>query len=168
MKLHVDNWRWHDVPFYVRAGKRLAKRVTEIAVQFKSVPHRLFSNTPGDCNVLALRIQPDEGIALRFLSKEPGPRNELRAVTMDFRYNTSFGQAGPEAYERLLLDVMLGEATLFTRTDEVDQSWQLFTPVLEGWKKNPPTDFPNYAAGTWGPEAADKLLEDDGRAWRRL
>lgn len=167
-KLHVDNWRWHDVPFYVRAGKRLARRVTELSVHFKQVPHRLFSETPAEENMLAMRIQPDEGISLRFDSKVPGPRNLLRPVNMEMRYGTTFGQAGPEAYERLLLDVMLGEATLFTRTDEVRASWELFDPILAAWRASPPTDFPNYAAGTWGPSAADALIENDGRKWRRL
>jgi glucose-6-phosphate 1-dehydrogenase len=167
MRLEIDNWRWGSVPFYVRAGKRLAKRVTEVSIHFKPVPHRLFAASPSEPNVLALRIQPDEGISLRFHSKVPGAHNVLRPVNMDFRYNTTFGETGPEAYERLLLDVMLGDATLFTRADEVDVSWRYFTPVLEAWSQAPGDSLPNYPAGTWGPSASDALLARDGRRWRQ-
>jgi glucose-6-phosphate 1-dehydrogenase len=165
-KFHVDNWRWHGVPFYIRAGKRLARRITDVSVHFKAVPHRLFADSPAEDNVLALRIQPDEGITLRFVSKVPGPRNLLRPVNMDFRYGAAFGSSGPEAYERLLLDVMLGEATLFTRSDEVHTSWEHFSPILDGWREGPEPE--PYPAGTWGPASAEALLTADGRRWRRL
>jgi glucose-6-phosphate 1-dehydrogenase len=168
MRLFVDNWRWAGVPFYVRAGKRLARRVTEIAIQFHKVPHTLFhapdfGMTP---NVLALRIQPDEGIALRFTSKEPGQHTILRDVSMDFRYGTAFGSNTPESYERLLLDAMRGDATLFTRRDEVEAQWAFVDPVFDAWRaSNAPPPF--YTAGAWGPDAAEDLLARDGRRWRR-
>jgi glucose-6-phosphate 1-dehydrogenase len=169
MRVLVDNWRWSGVPFYVRAGKRLARRVTEIAVVFREVPHTLFSARDGGTtpNVLSLRIQPDEGIALRFLSKEPGQQTILRDVAMDFRYGNTFGSNTPEAYERLLLDAMRGEATLFTRRDEVEEQWAYIDRVLRVWAE-PDTPAPApYAAGTWGPELADELLARDGRRWRK-
>ena len=167
MRLDIDNWRWGAVPFYIRAGKRLARKVTDISVHFKPVPHRLFPNLPAEGNVLALRVQPDEGISLRFNSKVPGVGNDLRHVAMDFRYGTTFGGAGPEAYERLLLDVMLGDATLFTRADEVDASWRFFSPLLEAW--NASDERPaEYAAGSWGPTPSDALLARDNRRWRTL
>ena len=169
-RLAVDNWRWADVPFYLRSGKRLPKRSTEIAIQFRRVPHLLFSQAGAgqlDPSVLVLRIQPDEGIALRFGAKLPGPTIRLRSVAMDFRYGTSFGVVPPEAYERLLLDCMLGDSTLFTRRDEVEAAWQLITSILEGWQRTGQPIEP-YEAGTWGPKAADELLARDGRAWRRL
>jgi glucose-6-phosphate 1-dehydrogenase len=170
LKLFVDNWRWAGVPFYLRSGKALPRRVSEIAVQFKTVPTMLFSDSPTndiEPNVLAIKIQPDEGITLKFGSKVPG-QSQIRPVTMDFRYGTSFGVASPEAYERLLLDCMLGDSTLFTRRDEVEASWSLITPIHQGWAATPPASFPNYEAGTWGPADADELLARDGRAWRRL
>jgi glucose-6-phosphate 1-dehydrogenase len=154
------------VPFYLRAGKRLTRRATEISVHFKPVPLPLFGATAPEPNVLALRIQPDEGISLRFASKVPGPTTVLRPVNMDFRYGTSFGNAGPEAYERLLLDVMLGDPTLFTRADEVDWSWRFFDPVLAAWAAERPDSLPTYHAGSWGPSAADTLITRDGRRWR--
>jgi glucose-6-phosphate 1-dehydrogenase len=169
MRCFVDNWRWSGVPFYVRAGKRLARRVTEIAVVFHEVPRTLFHAdgksgiTP---NVLAVRIQPDEGIALRFISKEPGQQTVLRDVAMDFRYGTEFGSHTPEAYERLLLDAMRGEATLFTRRDEVEAQWEYVDRVLEGWAADPQPPS-RYAAGSWGPDAADTLIASDGRRWRK-
>jgi glucose-6-phosphate 1-dehydrogenase len=169
MRVLVDNWRWSGVPFYVRAGKRLARRVTEIAVVFREVPHTLFRAQDGGItpNVLSLRIQPDEGIALRFISKEPGQQTILRDVAMDFRYGTTFGSNTPEAYERLLLDAMRGEATLFTRHDEIEEQWAYIDRVLQTWtaEGNPPP--PMYPAGSWGPEQADDLLARDGRRWRR-
>jgi glucose-6-phosphate 1-dehydrogenase len=169
MRVLVDNWRWSGVPFYVRAGKRLARRVTEIAVVFREVPHTLFRAQDGGItpNVLSLRIQPDEGIALRFISKEPGQQTILRDVAMDFRYGTTFGSNTPEAYERLLLDAMRGEATLFTRRDEIEAQWAYIDRVLQTWtaEGNPPP--PMYQAGSWGPEQADDLLARDGRRWRR-
>jgi glucose-6-phosphate 1-dehydrogenase len=169
MRVFVDNWRWGGVPFYVRAGKRLARRVTEIAVQFKKVPHGLFRAPDGGItpNVLAMRIQPDEGIALRFISKEPGQQTILRDVAMDFRYGTAFGSNTPEAYERLLLDAMRGEATLFTRRDEVEEQWAYISHVFDAWKREGNAPPPAYTAGSWGPEAADDLLARDGRRWRR-
>jgi len=165
MRLDIDTWRWGAVPFYIRAGKRLAKKVTDISVHFRPVPHRLFREHPPENNLLALRVQPDEGISLRFTAKVPGAHDALRPVAMDFRYGSTFGGAGPEAYERLLLDVMLGDATLFTRADEVDASWQFFDPVLTAWRGDAPHAYP---AGTWGPAESDALLARDGRRWRTL
>ena len=162
----IDTWRWSGVPFYLRSGKRLPKRATEIAVQFKPVPHMLFGDTAP--NLLALRIQPDEGISLQFEAKVPGPTARHRPVNMDFRYGTAFATAPAEAYQRLLLDVMLGDGTLFARRDEVEAAWTLMAPLIETWETLAPDDFPNYEAGTWGPEAADRLLVDAGRRWRRL
>ncbi|HLG51920.1 MAG TPA: glucose-6-phosphate dehydrogenase [Chloroflexota bacterium] len=169
MKLFIDNWRWADTPFYLRTGKRLPRRVSEIAIQFKRAPHLLFRRAAEDLepNVLVLRIQPNEGISLRAAAKVPGPTIQIRSITMDFLYGLSFGEEQPEAYERLLLDCMLGDSTLFTRSDEVEAAWRLLTPMLEAWEEGPPPDFPNYAAGTWGPEAAHALIEEDGRRWRR-
>jgi glucose-6-phosphate 1-dehydrogenase len=169
LKLYFDNWRWAGVPFYIRSGKRLPKRVTEIAIQFKEVPHRLFTETdePLEPNVLVIRIQPNEGITLRFGAKLPGQAMRIRWVNMDFRYGSSFGVHTPEAYERLLLDCILGDSTLYARRDMVERGWEIVTPILEAWKKLPP-DFPNYEAGTWGPKAALELIERDGRHWRRL
>jgi glucose-6-phosphate 1-dehydrogenase len=157
------------VPFYLRAGKRLAKRVTEIALQFREVPHRLFAQRLLP-NILALRIQPDEGITLRFESKAPGPKLYIQPVTMEFRHGTSFGQQAPEAYERLILDAILGDSTLFIRRDEVGAAWAYIDRLIEGWKKLDDRDGapPEYIAGTWGPPEADVLLARDGRVWRRL
>jgi glucose-6-phosphate 1-dehydrogenase len=171
-ELRVDNWRWAGTPFYVRTGKRLPKRVTEVVVQFKSAPHLPFGEAAQDGlepNALVLRIQPDEGITLRIGAKVPGPSLEVRSVNMDFSYGTSFGDDLPDAYERLLLDVMLGDPTLFPRWDEVEQAWQVVQPVLDRWAVAPPPDFPSYEAGSWGPKAADGLIARDapGRRWRR-
>jgi glucose-6-phosphate 1-dehydrogenase len=168
LKMFVDNWRWQGVPFYLRSGKRLGRRVTEIAVHFKRVPHLIFQPLrPEDLepNVLVLHLQPEEGISLRFETKQPGPKLCMSSVTMNFNYETSFGQL-PEAYERLFLDCLSGDQTLFNRCDWVELSWALLDPVLEHWRKNPAADFPNYAAGTWGPEAADELLAEQGHSWR--
>jgi len=169
MRCFVDNWRWSGVPFYVRAGKRLARRVTEIAVVFNEVPHTLFRAQDGGItpNVLAVRIQPDEGISLRFISKEPGQQTILRDVAMDFRYGMAFGSNTPEAYERLLLDAMRGEATLFTRRDEVEAQWEYIDRILGAWAADGSPPPPVYPAGTWGPEQADDLLARDGRRWRK-
>lgn len=169
LKLQFANWRWADVPFYLRSGKRLPKRVTEIAIQFKQVPHRLFtaSDTPLQPNVLVIRIQPNEGITLRFGAKLPGQALRIRWVNMDFRYGASFGVKPPEAYERLLLDCMLGDSTLYARRDMVERGWEIVAPILEAWRQ-PAPDFPNYAAGTWGPRSAFDLIERDGRSWRKL
>jgi glucose-6-phosphate 1-dehydrogenase len=171
LKLFIENWRWAGVPFYLRSGKRLPRRVSEIAVQFKTPPFLLFNHTPTpmneiDANVLAIKIQPDEGITLKFGSKVPG-QPQIRPVTMDFRYGTSFGVASPEAYERLLLDCMLGDGTLFTRRDEVEASWSLMSTILDGWSRDTRTPEP-YEAGTWGPAGADEFLARDNRVWRRL
>jgi glucose-6-phosphate 1-dehydrogenase len=173
LKLFVDNWRWAGVPFYVRAGKRLPKRVTEIAIVFRQPPLALFPTPDGsriEPNVLSITIQPDEGISLKFGSKVPEPQADLRIrpVKMDFRYGTSFGFAAPDAYERLLLDAMMGDATLFTRRDEVEAAWAFVTPLIEGWGRSRPPRFPNYEAGTWGPDEAEAFMERDGRRWRRL
>ncbi len=168
LRVFVDNWRWADVPFYLRAGKRLPKRVTEVALNFRRVPHSLFGATATpEANSLALRIQPDEGITLRFGSKVPGPEARVLPVAMDFRYGTSFGQEPPEAYERLLLDAILGDPTLFIRRDEVEASWTWIDAIERAWSAaaDPPED---YAAGTWGPAGAVALLARDGRVWRRL
>ena len=169
LKLQIDNWRWAGVPFYVRSGKRLPKRVTEVAIYFKKVPHDIFvrdGETPRS-NLLVVRIQPNEGVTLRFNVKLPGQAMRMRPVNMDFRYSASFGSTLPEAYERLLLDCMLGDATLFARRDMIERSWEIIMPVLEAWASEEP-DFPNYEAGTWGPHEADELLARDGRHWRRL
>ncbi|MEK6283469.1 MAG: glucose-6-phosphate dehydrogenase [Acidobacteriota bacterium] len=169
LKMYFDNWRWAGVPFYIRSGKRLQKHVTEIAIQFKGVPHRLFTDadTPLEPNVLVIRIQPNEGITLRFAAKLPGQAMRIRPVNMDFRYGSSFGVKSPEAYERLLLDCMLGDSTLYARRDMVERGWEIVSPILESWKK-PAPDFPNYEAGSWGPQAAFESIERDGRMWRKL
>ncbi|MCC5832592.1 MAG: glucose-6-phosphate dehydrogenase [Chlamydiales bacterium] len=170
LKLFIDNWRWAGVPFYLRAGKRLPKRATEIAVTFKEIPRILFSQREqkNENNVLVIRIQPDEGISLRINSKVPGPSSPIQPVKMDFRYGSYFGLAPPEAYERLICDCMLGDGTLFARGDEVLTSWKWFTPILERWHESPPSDFPNYQSGSWGPKAADEMLARDGRSWRLI
>ncbi len=169
LKLEIDNWRWAGVPFYLRTGKRLPRRVTEIAIEFKQVPHLMFQSI-GELdlspNILTMRIQPDEGIALRFAAKVPGATTRLRTVRMDFLYGASFGQAGPDAYERLLLDAMLGDPTLFARRDEVEAAWQLMQPILDAWGDLPVPVYP-YEAGAWGPSKADALIRRDGREWRR-
>ncbi len=168
-KVLIDNWRWAGVPFYIRSGKRLAKRVSEIAVIFKEPPHVLFQRgEKSPPNTLALRIQPDEGISLKINCKIPGPTSPIQPVKMDFRYGAYFGQSPPEAYERLILDAILGDSTLFAREDEVFSSWEFFTPVLEVWHNQKAANFPNYSSGTWGPKEADALLKRDGRAWRLL
>jgi glucose-6-phosphate 1-dehydrogenase len=168
-KLYVDNWRWADTPFYVRAGKRLARRETTIAIEFKRAPHPPFEIVDEEGlrpNVLVCHIQPDEGVSLEFLAKVPGQGMMLRQVHMDFLYAPTFRTGIPEAYERLLLDCLLGDATLFTRADEVEEQWSLVDAIVAFWKRDRPS-FPNYAAGTWGPAAADELIGRDGRKWRR-
>jgi glucose-6-phosphate 1-dehydrogenase len=169
LKLEVDNWRWAGTPFYLRTGKRLPKRETEISVTFKRAPLALFQHLDPDAmtpNVLAMRIQPNEGMSLKIVAKVPGQGYDLQPVFMDFLYGSSFGRQSPDAYERLLLDVLLGDSTLFTRADEVEASWSIITPILEAWQHMPPPHFPNYPAGTWGPKAAAELIERDGRTWR--
>jgi glucose-6-phosphate 1-dehydrogenase len=169
-RFEVDDWRWSDVPFYLRTGKRLPKRSSEIAIQFKEVPHRLFrdSGTDPDPNLLAIRIQPDEGIMLRFGAKVPGLGIDVRSVTMDFTYGSAFTVDSPDAYETLILDALLGDASLFTRADEVEGAWARVTPIIDAWMDEPSPEFPNYEAGSWGPEAADELLAREGRKWRRI
>ncbi len=170
LRLQIDNWRWNGVPFYLRTGKRLPRRVTEIAIQFKQVPHLMFQSvgqfdlTP---NVISLRIQPDEGIAIRFAAKVPGAGTQLRTVRMDFLYGSSFGQAGVDAYERLLLDAMFGDPTLFTRRDEIEAAWMIVQPILDAWANPASPPVRPYEAGTWGPAKADAMIERDGRYWRR-
>jgi glucose-6-phosphate 1-dehydrogenase len=169
MRLMIDNWRWAGVPFYLRTGKRLPKRVTEVAIQFKSAPLTLFRDTPVEklrTNRLIIHIQPDEGISLRFGAKIPGPVMRLGAVEMDFDYVDYFGSMLSTGYERLLYDCMIGDATLFQRADMVEAGWSVIEPVLDVWKALPPRSFPNYASGAWGPKEADELLTDDEREWR--
>jgi glucose-6-phosphate 1-dehydrogenase len=168
-KLFVDNWRWADTPFYLRAGKRLARRETTIAIQFKRAPHPPFEELAAESlrpNVLLIHIQPDEGVSLAIAAKVPGQGMQLRTVHMDFLYGGAFQTDMPEAYERLLLDCMRGDATLFTRADEVHEQWQLVDAIVAAWRRGR-VSFPNYAAGTWGPPSADELLHRDGRSWRR-
>ena len=171
VRLEIENWRWAGVPFYVRASKRLAKRVTDVTVVFKQPPLHLFKSNSTDGkiepNILSLRIQPDEGISLHFGAKIPGPTTNVRPVTMHFSYADAFGKSSANGYERLLLDAMLGDATLFAHRDGVEATWALFTPILEAWAATK-ADFPNYAAGSWGPQEAVDLLARDGRAWREL
>ena len=169
-KVQVENWRWAGVPFYLRAGKRMPKRVTEIAIQFRTPPIAFFRKAgmpQQEPNTLILRIQPDEGIALKFGAKQPGTSMKIDTVTMNFKYSEFFGRSQPEAYERLLMDALGGDSTLFARRDEVEAAWEIVTPVLDAWRDDPPSDHPNYDAGTWGPEAAVALLARDGRRWRR-
>lgn len=170
LKLFIDNWRWADVPFYLRAGKRLPKRATEIAITFKKVPGYLFQGVSStiDSNVLSIRIQPNEGISFRINCKVPALNNVIQPVKMDFRYGSYFGSAPPEAYERLICDCMAGDHTLFARDDEVLMSWKLLTPILKYWKEKPAHNFPNYAAGTWGPEEAEEMLKKTRRHWRLI
>jgi glucose-6-phosphate 1-dehydrogenase len=169
-RLTIDDWRWSGVPFYVRTGKRLPKRSTEIAIQFREVPHRLFRGAAADPdpNLLAIRIQPDEGIMLRFGAKVPGLGMAIRPVTMDFTYGSAFNVDSPDAYETLILDALQGDASLFTRADEVEEAWSIVDPIIESWASSPAPDFPDYEAGTWGPVEADELIERDGKRWRRI
>ncbi len=174
LRLEIENWRWAGVPFYIRAGKRLARRVTEITIMFKQPPLSIFKDAEGKGaegirnNIISMRIQPDEGITLRFGAKLPGPNMRISPVNMDFSYAEAFGASSANGYERLLLDAMLGDATLFAHRDGVEATWALMTPILESWANNPIKDLPNYAAGTWGPPAADAMLKADGKRWRKL
>jgi glucose-6-phosphate 1-dehydrogenase len=174
LRLEIDNWRWAGVPFYIRAGKRLARRVTEISIQFKLPPQLLFKDAQGKGgegirpNVLSMRIQPDEGITLQFGAKVPGPSMTISKVNMDFSYAEAFGKSSANGYERLLLDAMFGDATLFAHRDGVEATWALMTPILKAWANDPIRDFPNYAAGTWGPATSDAMMKSDGRKWRKL
>jgi glucose-6-phosphate 1-dehydrogenase len=171
MRLMIDNWRWAGVPFYLRTGKRLPSRHTHVVIQFRRAPFMLFRETQVENlmpNQLVLHIQPEEGISLRFAAKTPGPAMQLGEVNMDFAYSDYFGLTPSTGYERLLHDCMIGDATLFQRADMVEAGWSIVSPVLDVWKALPPRDFPNYASGTWGPEAADELMERDGRRWRNF
>jgi glucose-6-phosphate 1-dehydrogenase len=166
-KLHIDNWRWADTPFYVRTGKRLARRETTIAIEFKRAPHLPFEQIDElRPNLLLLQLQPDEGISLSFGAKVPGQGMRIRTVHMDFLYGGSFRTDIPDAYERLLLDAMRGDQTLFTRADEVEEQWKLVDAIVKNWERGRP-DLPNYPAGRWGPEEADSLIRREGREWRR-
>jgi glucose-6-phosphate 1-dehydrogenase len=166
VRLNVQNWRWAGVPFYLRSGKRLARKVSEIAVTFKSIPHRLYGEQTDtiEPNVLVIKIQPDEGISLRFDAKVPGQKHHIRAVSMDFNYGTGFGVQSPPAYERLIADAMRGDQTLFTRWDAVERAWEIVTPILETWLGERDRTFPNYSAGSQGPDAARRLFS----GWRTL
>jgi glucose-6-phosphate 1-dehydrogenase len=170
MKMFVDNWRWSGVPFYLRTGKRLPKRVSEVAIQFKNVPNVLFNASPDvplEPTVLALRVQPEEGISMRLASKLPGARLKIYPVKMEFAYGNAFGvSATPEAYERLILDVMAGDATLFMRRDAVELAWDFCMPILDRWQALRVRDLPEYQCGTWGPVEADRIIHADGRSWR--
>jgi glucose-6-phosphate 1-dehydrogenase len=168
LKLLVDNWRWAGVPFLLRTGKRLGSRVSEIAITFHRTPHMIFRRQPAGVapDVLVIRIQPDEGIALTVLAKTPGPDLKLAPVTLDFHYGQVFGGQPPEAYERLLLDAIHGDATLYARGDWVEQAWDILTPVMKGWATAPPPKFPNYDAGSWGPAEAERLVPEGGTGWR--
>lgn len=170
LKLSVDNWRWAGVPFYLRAGKRLPKRATEISITFKDAPGYLFqTNTKkNEPNVMVIRIQPDEGISLKMNCKIPGLSSLIQPVKMDFHYGSYFGATPPEAYERLICDCMSGDNTLFARADEVIASWRLLTPLIHKWAEVKARDFPNYPAGTWGPRAAEEMIARDGRQWRLI
>src|SRR6266478_5497649 len=171
VKLQVDNWRWAGVPFYLRTGKRMASRSTYIVIQFRRAPFVLFRDTEVDTlmpNQLVLHIQPEEGIALRFAAKTPGPVMRLGTVDMDFEYSDYFGKESTTGYERLLHDCMVGDATLFQRADMVEAGWSVVSPMLDLWKALPPRNFPNYGSGTWGPKDAEELLERDGRHWRNF
>jgi len=173
LRLEIENWRWAGVPFYIRAGKRLSRPITEISIQFKLPPLLLFKDAQGKGgegirpNVLSMRIQPDEGITLQFGAKVPGPTMTISKVNMDFSYAQAFGKSSANGYERLLLDAMFGDATLFAHRDGVEATWSLITPILESWAKDPIRDLPNYAAGTWGPAAADEMLARRGHVWRK-
>jgi glucose-6-phosphate 1-dehydrogenase len=170
VKLLIDNWRWADVPFYLRSGKRLARKGSEIAIRFKSIPHRLFGDAGDalDNNTLVMKIQPEEGVSLRFNAKVPGPKMHIRAVSMDFNYGTGFGVVSAPAYERLIGDAMRGDATLFTRWDAVERAWIQFMPLLDKWLDSVEDGFPNYSAGGQGPPSSDRMLAMDGREWRKI
>jgi len=171
LKFYIDNWRWADVPFYLRSGKRLPKRVSEITIQFRCAPHLLFRGMTGgsiEPNLLSMRIQPNEGISLKFSAKFPATFMHIRPVRMDFRYAESFGVEPPTAYETLLLDCMLGDQTLFSRQDTVELAWELLTPILTRWQQDGAKGLAFYEAGSWGPAEANALIERDGRRWQRL
>jgi len=169
LRLLVDNWRWSGVPIYLRTGKRLVTQGTEIAIRFKQAPHMVFRGEDVDSNSLVLNIQPDEGISLSFGAKAPGAAMRIQPVTMDFNYHATFGGATREAYATLINDCIRGEATLFDRADGVEAAWELMDPILKAWENDPePPEFPNYAAGSQGPEAANEVTGVDGKSWRSL
>jgi len=171
MRVFIDNWRWSEVPFYLRTGKRLPKRASEVAIQFKDVPKVLFNMNPEvplEPTVLTIRVQPEEGLSMRIVSKLPGPKVRLYPVQMEFNYSSGFGRTSPEAYERLILDVMAGDATNFMRADAVEAAWKFVMPLLDHWKTDRVLNLPEYQAGTWGPIEANNLIERDGRHWRTL
>jgi glucose-6-phosphate 1-dehydrogenase len=168
IRLSIDNWRWQDVPFYLRTGKRMRARASEVMIQFRPVPHQSFpvaASLAWHPNCLILHIQPEEGIVLRFQAKQPGPDLHLSLEDMHFSYQEAFKSKLPEAYETLLADVMAGDATLFMRADQVENSWSILEPILDAWAEVEPAEFPNYPSGSWGPEAADDLIEHSGRSW---
>ena len=165
----IDNWRWAGVPFYLRTGKRLPKRATEIAIQFRAVHTRCSATTSEpDANLLAIRIQPDEGIMLRFGAKVPGLGLDVRSVTMDFTYGSAFNVDSPDAYETLILDALQGDASLFTRADEVEEAWSIVDPFIDAWADGRHPTSRTTKPGTWGPDEADEMLARDGRRWRRI
>jgi glucose-6-phosphate 1-dehydrogenase len=171
LKLGIDNWRWAGVPFYLRTGKYLTARTTEIAIHFQQAPYALFRETPVGRlprNILTLRIQPDEGLSVSFSAKRPGQDIQIEGVAMDFSYGDYFEPLRTVGYETLIYDCLIGDATLFQRADTVEAAWRAVQPVLDAWAARPPTDFPNYAAGSAGPEAADRLLARDGYAWQPI
>ena len=171
IEFHVDNWRWAGVPFYVRTGKRLARPLTEVRVHFKRTPQALFSRTPDEQiepNVVVVSIQPDEGIVLQFGAKKPGGQMQVVPVQANFCYRTAFGGNTPVAYQTLLLDAMRGDATLFTRGDEIEAEWSIITPIEEAWAQLPSPEFPNYAAGSEGPNAANELISKELRGWHTI
>jgi glucose-6-phosphate 1-dehydrogenase len=168
VKYFIDNWRWQDVPFYLRTGKRLPSRASSVMIQFRPVPHQSFPTsaiTQPQPNRLIIRIQPDEGIVQRIQAKLPGEAMRLAPVDMRFTYRDSFKTTPPEAYETLLLDVMLGDATQFMRADQLEAAWSIINPIQDAWASAAAADFPNYTAGTWGPEAGEVLIAQDGRSW---
>ena len=165
LKLYLDNWRWQGVPFYLRTGKRMPARSSEISLQFRPVPHHPFSNTLIQPNRLAIQIDPQEGILLRTLAKEPGIGMNLKPVEMHFSYHEVFATASPDAYETLLLEIVRGDPGLFMRADQVEAAWVAIAPILQAWQTVAPQDFPNYRAGEWGPAAAEELIGRDGRSW---
>ncbi len=166
VRLFVESWRWAGVPFYLRSGKRLARKMSEIAVTFKPIPHRFYGDASDtiEPNALVIKIQPDEGVAMRFSAKVPGPKSHIRSVFMDFNYGSGFGVQSPPAYERLISDAMRGDQTLFTRWDAVERAWEVVTPILDVWENTKDFTFPNYPAGSQGPELANRLFPD----WRPL
>jgi glucose-6-phosphate 1-dehydrogenase len=169
IRFMIDNWRWQGIPFYLRSGKRMPRRASEIAIQFRQPPHIMFplaGDRTIEPNILAIRVQPEEGIALRFEVKVPGIEVKMASVDMDFRYAAAFGELEHEAYETLLLDCMLGEATLFTRSDEVEAAWAVVDPIIDFWASKRPDHFPNYPAGSWGPTVSDEFIGQEGAKWR--